>query len=193
MARSGDVLEHPVTGERLVWRRVAHDTEGRLLEGDMFARPGGHPAAVHVHPHQEERFRVIRGSVRLQLDGETRLLGPGESAAVPPGRPHTWSNVGDDEACIRVEIAPALRTEMFFETFFGLAKDGRTNDKGLPNLLSLAVILREYDEELRLARPPAGVQRALFGPLAVLGRRVGYRGWYPEYTAEPLPRPRRGR
>ena len=26
MARSGDVLEHPVTRERFVWRKVARDT-----------------------------------------------------------------------------------------------------------------------------------------------------------------------
>ena len=77
---------------------------------------------------------------------------------------------------------------MFFETFFGLAKDGKTNSRGLPNLLSMAVLMREYEGEVRLARPPFAVQRALFGPLAVLGRSLGYRGWYPEYTAEPLER-----
>ncbi|MFC7725329.1 cupin domain-containing protein [Nocardioides sp. GCM10028917] len=154
MARAGDVLEHPVTGERVVWLRVARDTDGRLLEGDIFARPGGHPAATHVHPHQEERFRVVQGTVRFEVDGGKRVLGAGETTTVPPGRAHTWANVGDDEACVRVEIEPALRTEMFFETFFGLAKDGRTNSKGLPNLLSMAVILREYDAEMQLARPP---------------------------------------
>jgi hypothetical protein len=79
---------------------------------------------------------------------------------------------------------------MFFETFFGLAKDGRTNSKGLPNLLSMAVLMREYDDELRLAHPPAVVQRAVFTPLALLGRTLGYRGWYPRYTSDPMPRPR---
>ena len=77
---------------------------------------------------------------------------------------------------------------MFFETFFGLAKDGKTNSKGLLNLLSMAVHLREYRDEVRLARPPAAVQSALFGPLALLGRPIGYRGWYPRYTAEPMQR-----
>jgi mannose-6-phosphate isomerase-like protein (cupin superfamily) len=190
MARSGDVLEHPVTGERVVWLKVARDTDGRLLEADLFAPPGGHPAATHVHPHQEERFRIVHGTVRLRLDGKERVLGPGETAVVPPGRAHTWANVGDDQACLRVEIAPALRTEMFFETFFGLAKDGRTNDKGLPNLLSMAVLMREFDAEMQLARPPAVVQRALFIPLALIGRTLGYRGWYPRYTSEPMPRVR---
>ena len=160
MARSGEVLEHPVTGERLVWLQVARDTGGRLIEGDMFAQPGGHPAAAHVHPRQEERFRIMHGTVRLVVDGQERILGPGETATVPPGRAHTWANIGEHEACIRVEFEPALRTEMFFETFFGLAKDGQTNSKGLPNLLSMAVIMREYDAEMQLAssagRRPTG-------------------------------------
>ncbi len=191
MAKSGDILEHPVTGERIVWQQVAKDTEGELLVGDMFASPRGHPALPHVHPHQEERFHVIRGSVRFEVDGRETILGPGERISVPPGTAHTWSNIGEVDAEIRVELEPALRTEMFFETLFGLAKDGKTNHKGIPNLLSMAVIMREFDEEIRLARPPATVQRAVFGFLALLGRRLGYRGWYPSYTSEPMRRSRR--
>src|SRR6476620_12046998 len=187
MAKAGDELEHPVTGERLVWRRVARDTNGELVEGDLFARPGGHPAAAHVHPHQEERFGVLAGTIKLQVDGEETTLRVGEWAEVPVGRPHTWWNDSQEDAHVLVQVAPALRMEMFFETFFGLAKDGKTNSKGLPNLLSMAVILREYRDEVRLARPPAVVQNAVFGHLAVLGRRLGYRGWYPKYTAEPMP------
>jgi hypothetical protein len=87
------------------------------------------------------------------------------------------------------EFRPALRTEVFFETFFGLASDGKTNRKGLPNPLRLAVLMREFEDELHLARPSVKLQRALFGPLAALGRVLGYRGWYPDYTADPLTGP----
>jgi mannose-6-phosphate isomerase-like protein (cupin superfamily) len=192
MARRGDELVHPGTGERVVWRQVAEDTNGELLVGDMYAGPGAAPAAAHVHPHQEERFAVLHGQILLDVDGEKTVLGEGERGTVPQGRSHTWCNVGDDEAHVLVEIAPAMRSEMFFETLFGLARDGKTTRRGLPNLLSMAVIMREYDMEIRLARPSAGVQRALFTPLAMLGRRLGYRGWYPEYTADPIPRPPAG-
>jgi hypothetical protein len=65
---------------------------------------------------------------------------------------------------------------MFFETFFCLTKDGKTNSKGLPNLLSRAVIPREYLDEVRPARLMAFVQDAVSGPLGLLGRRLGYRG-----------------
>jgi quercetin dioxygenase-like cupin family protein len=188
MAKSGDELIHPVTGERLVWRRVSRDTSGELLEGDLFADPGGHPAAAHVHPNQQERFGVLGGTIKLLVDGQESTLGVGEWAEIPVGRPHTWWNDGHEDAQVLVQVSPALRTEMFFETFFGLAKDGKTNSKGLPNLLSMAVILREYRDEVRLARPPAAVQTVVFTPLALLGRAVGYRGWYPKYSADPLQR-----
>lgn len=189
MAKANDELVHPITGERIVWRQVSRDTQGELVEGDLFVTSGGHPAAAHVHPHQQERFGVLAGTVTLLVDGAERTLGVGEWAEVPAGRPRTWWNGGDEDAQVLIQISPALRTEMFFETFFGLAKDGKTNSKGLPNLLSMAVILREYSEEIRLARPPAAVQTVVFVPLALLGRGLGYRGWYPKYSAEPLARP----
>ena len=183
MARAGDELTHPVTGERVRWRQVAADTDGALLQGDLFAKPGGFVAAAHVHPKQEERFEVVAGSLTLRVGRQERTLEAGDVAVIPAGRPHRWWNSGDREVHVLAEFMPALRTEVFFETFFGLGQDGKTNRKGLPNPLQLAVLLGEYDEEIRLARPPAAVQKVLFAPLARLGRTRGYRGWYPEYSS----------
>jgi hypothetical protein len=66
-------------------------------------------------------------------------------------------------------------------TLFGLANAGRTNAKGLPGPLQLALIGREFADVIRLTKPPAAVQKALFGALGALGRLRGYRGVYPEY------------
>jgi hypothetical protein len=35
MARSGEVVENPVTRERTVWRQVARDTGRELLQADL--------------------------------------------------------------------------------------------------------------------------------------------------------------
>lgn len=186
MAKSGEALHHPVTGERVIWRQVAADTGGQLLQGDLYAEPGGFVAAAHVHPKQEERFEVVAGTLRLRIGDEERVLSVGDVAVIPPGRPHVWWNDGAEDVHVLGEFRPALRTEVFFETFFGLATDGKTNRKGLPNPLRLAVMMQEYEDELHLARPSVKLQRALFGPLAALGRALGYRGWYPAYTTDPL-------
>jgi quercetin dioxygenase-like cupin family protein len=182
VAKSGDVLTHPVTGERIVWRAVAADTDGALLQGDLYARPGALVAAEHVHPKQEERFEVLTGVLTLQVDGHEQTLRAGEVAVVPAGHRHTWWNAGSEEVHLVGDFRPALRTERFFETFFGLAAEGRTNGKGLPNPLQLAVLMEEFDDELRLARPSPMLQRAMFKPLALIGRLLGYRPWYSRFA-----------
>lgn len=184
MAKHGDMIEHPVTGERIAWRKVAADTGGRLLEADLFVAPGGFLAAEHIHPNQEESFEVQAGTLRLRVGGEETILRTGERGSVPPRTPHGWWNAGDDELHVTLSVTPALRTEVFFETFFGLGRDGKVNRKGLPNPLQMAVLADEYRDEMRLAKMPMVLQRLISGPVANLGRARGYRGWYPEYSTD---------
>jgi mannose-6-phosphate isomerase-like protein (cupin superfamily) len=183
MARAGETIHNPVTGERLTWEKVAADTDGRLVLGEMVLPPGGFVAAEHIHPNQEERYEIVAGELNVRLDGTEQALGPGDRVVIGAGRPHVWWNAGREEVRFRCEVAPALRFETFLETLFGLASDGKTDDKGLPNPLQLAVLARAYQEEVRLARPSPAVQRVLFGPLAVVGRLMGYRSSYPRYSA----------
>lgn len=64
---------------------------------------------------------------------------------------------------------------------FGLAQDGRTNARGLPNPLQLALVVREFRDVTRFTRPPQVVQTVLLGLLAPVARLLGYRGSFPEY------------
>ena len=179
MAKAGDILEHPVTGEKIIFRKTAQDTGGELMQADVIMRPHGFVAAEHIHPIQEERFEVLSGSVKFRIRGVKREVHAGEIAVVPPGTPHVWWNDGDQAAHVLVDVRPALRFDEFFETFFGLAQAGKVSKKtGLPNLLVLALVMREFEKELYLAQPPAAAQRVLFGLLAPVGRLLGYQGHY---------------
>ncbi|GIW01951.1 hypothetical protein [Roseiflexus sp.] len=71
-----------------------------------------------------------------------------------------------------------LKIEDFFATYFSLAKAGKLNEKGLPNLFLMAVLMREYDQEIRVQQPPRLVQKLLMWSLSPLGRLIGYRGVY---------------
>ncbi len=68
---------------------------------------------------------------------------------------------------------------------FGLAQDGKTDAKGRPRLLQAALFAREFDDVIRLTKPPRLVQELLFGSLAPIARLLGYRGSYPEYMMRP--------
>ena len=185
MIHAGDVLENPMTGERIVFHETSRETGGEAVVFETFVQPEGFVAAAHVHPKQEERFAVVSGTLGLEVGGEETVAGPGETLTIPPGTPHRFWNAGDDEVRFRCEVRPALRFEQLIETMFGLATDGKTNRKGMPNPLRLAVIARAHFDVVRLPFPPAFVQRLGLALGAPLGRVLGYA---PTYTAtgDPL-------
>lgn len=162
----------------------------------LTVRPHGAVAGEHVHPQIEERFVVIAGVLGTRLGGVERELRAGEEATVPPGTPHDWWNGGEDEASVLVEVSgpdeQAARFEAMIATIFGLANDGRTNAKGMPAPLQLALLAQEFDDVIRFTSPPRAVQKPLFAALGAVGRMRGLRGVYPEYlhphgTSTPSP------
>jgi len=175
MIRNGDKLENPVTGERLIFHHTARETGGEAVLVETIVRPHGFVAAAHVHPHQTERFEVIEGRLGLRAGEKELALGAGEVATVPPGTPHRFWNAGDDEARFLCEVRPALEFESLIETMFTLAAEGKTNRKGMPNPLRLAVIARSHFDTVRLPFPPASLQRAALAVGAPLGWLLGYR------------------
>jgi quercetin dioxygenase-like cupin family protein len=180
--RAGDIYENPVTGERVVLRVGSAATGGRRLVADLYVRPGGAVAGEHVHPTLAETFTVVRGRVGFRLAGREEIAAPGRRLHVPPGQAHDWWNAGGDEAHVLVELETDVeRFEAMILNMFNLARDGKTDPKGRPHLLQLALVAREFDDVIRLTRPPRWAQRLLFGVLAPIARARGYRGSYPEY------------
>jgi quercetin dioxygenase-like cupin family protein len=198
MSKAGDVVENPVTGERVVVRVGTEDSGGRMLVADAYVRPGGAVTGEHVHSTIEEYFTVVRGRVGFRLDGRETVARPEERLHVPAGTAHDWWNAGEEEALITVEIRPGARFEEMVVNLFGLARDGKTNAKGMPNLLQGALFAQEFEDVLYFTRPPRAVQKILFAALAPIARLFGYKGSYPEYLergpserveVEPWPMP----
>ncbi|MFC6824200.1 cupin domain-containing protein [Halopelagius fulvigenes] len=184
MVSTGDVIENPATGERIAFRTTAADSGGRAVEFDYFLDPGGFAVGKfdHVHPRQEERIHVRSGELGVRIDGDEWTATPGTRFAVLPETAHTVWNAGDDEMHAVVELRPGLDIESFFETMFGLARDGKTDRRGIPSPLQSAVLAREFRDEIRPPAVPGPAVNALTSVLAPVGRRRGYRARYPRYA-----------
>lgn len=183
MAYAGKEIESPTT--RLVFKQTASDTGGELLQFEQFVRANNPEVPEHVHLRQEERFVVLSGRMGVRASGGERVLRPGEEIAVPPGTPHTFWNAGDEELHHLVELRPALKSEVFFETVFGLQRDGKfpvEGEKKAPNPFQGALIVTEYENYL--AGIPIIVRRIFFPPLAFLGRLLGYKASYAKYSKD---------
>ena len=178
MIRAGDSIVNPVTGERLVFELTSHDTGGAYTLFDTFVEPGGAVASAHVHPFQTEIFTVIEGRLGVKRGREKLELGAGEVAMIDPSTRHKFWNAGDETLRFRAEVRPALEFESLIETMFGLAADGKTNSKGMPGPLRLAVIANHHFDVVRLPAVPHALQKMALVPGALLGRAFGYRPTY---------------
>jgi quercetin dioxygenase-like cupin family protein len=187
MIRTGDTIVNPITGETLIFHQTAADTDGALTLVECIVRPDGFVAGAHVHPTQEERFEVIEGTVGFRAGREKIEAGPGDVVVVPPGTVHRFWNAGDTDARFMCEVRPSLGFEELIETMYGLAQAGRTNRKGLPNPLQLAVIANHHREGLRAPYVPAVLQRMALGMGAMTGRMFGYQPTHEAVVAADAP------
>jgi quercetin dioxygenase-like cupin family protein len=188
MARVGETIEHPLTGERLTFLETAATTGGDLLKISIDMAPGGTLARPHVHPRSVEEFEILRGRIQIKTDGKTRVADVGESVIVPRGAAHVWGNPFDDLATVTVAVRPALKMETMFETVFSLASDGKLNPKTqMPSFLQLMLTAHAYREEIVMPGVAGMALRGLSSVLTPLARARGYRSRYPQYSDSDSP------
>jgi quercetin dioxygenase-like cupin family protein len=182
----GDVVENPVTRERATILELPWKNPDHRLVAELVALVGSRVAGEHRHPAMVERFTVLEGELIVKRDGLTSILREGQTGVVEPGVWHDWWNGSDRDARVRVEAIPGERFAHGIETLFGLARLGHSNTKGMPHPLQLALFAQEFSDIVVFRRPPPAVQRALFGALAPIARRRGYRATYPQLSRTVL-------
>lgn len=182
MAEVGSELVSPQTAERLIFRSTEESSNGELFQAELIMEPSLYVIRSHIHPNQEESFVVLEGRFGIYIDRVLHIADAGETLVCPPNTAHTQWNAGSGTLRILYEHRPGLKSaETFFETYYGLSRDGKLNKKGDMNLLQGAVLLDEVGDFIRPTFPPWPI----IPPMAKLGRRLGFRATYPEYAAPP--------
>jgi quercetin dioxygenase-like cupin family protein len=67
----------------------SEQTGGAFSLTDNLARRGS-ASPVHIHEHEEESIVVLDGDLRLVLNEDEHLAGPGTVAVLPAGVPHAY-------------------------------------------------------------------------------------------------------
>ena len=68
----------------------------------------GFAHAFHKHPDQDEMITVVSGRVTQYLEGESTVLGPGDSVYIDKDVVHGSYNDFDEPAQLAVVLAPAI-------------------------------------------------------------------------------------
>jgi quercetin dioxygenase-like cupin family protein len=170
MAHQGQVISNARTGQRMTFV----DLSERELRIETVNPPSDEHEPLHVHPHQESGCEVVSGTLVWEVNGAQRSLSAGETITVPADTPHRFWNDGPDEARATQVLRPALNTAEFFEALFELAQRGELDSRGIPKLLPLSTMVRDFGEVIRPVSPPWPVLRALAAVLAPIARSRGY-------------------
>lgn len=182
----GEVWENPVTGEYVRLLELPWQNPRGCAVGELIALAGARVMGEHSHPALTERFTPLEGELTIKRNGQIRILHQGETAVVEPGVWHDFWNATDRNVRVRVEITPGERFVHLIETFYGLARLGYTDSKGMPHPLQLALSAQEFSDVMVLRTPPRPVQRVLFSALGVIARWRGYRATYPQLSRSVL-------
>lgn len=162
-------IYNPVTGQQLTF--VAVSQQELVIEASY--RAGSKEPLAHYHPVQEEYFEVLSGQLIVRLNNQLSTLHPGDTLRIPAGSVHSMWNSAAFPATVRWATRPALRTEEFHRVVFALAENGKVNAEGVPGLLLVSLLTKEFDHEFRLSRPPRWVQHLVFGLLRPFARMKG--------------------
>lgn len=68
---------------------------------------------LHVHRTEAEVFVVLEGRIRFRCGETLRDIGPGASAMIPAGAPHSFKGLGPGRSRVLILLSPGTGMNMF--------------------------------------------------------------------------------
>lgn len=181
MAYAGKKISNPLSGQDIFFIQTHNDTNGSLLEMQTVYHAQSQEPPAHYHPLQSEKFTVLSGRLNIKINNILTILQTGDSVLVPANTSHAMWNAHKEPTIVNWRTEPAMQTEYFFETVFGVAADGKSTASGMPNVLQISLLMKSYSNIIRLARPSYLVQKIIFSLLRPVALLLGYKSNYERY------------
>jgi mannose-6-phosphate isomerase-like protein (cupin superfamily) len=165
------VFINPIFKDKATVLESVQETGGSYMRAELIVYPGGGNFR-HTHRAFKETFTAVEGQLGIVLNNKKQYLQPGESVTVPLHAPHHFFNDGREPVVCHLKFTPGH--EGFVQGIaigYGLAADGKTNNKGIPkNFMHLALLVVLTD-----TKPTgfAGMLFPVFKWLAVMAKWNG--------------------
>lgn len=143
-------IENPLIRDKVTFIETAAESQGKLTLVQVELAPNG-GNDLHYHKTFDETFTALEGVLGIQLGEQILHLKKGESATAPAGALHRFFNPSASEKVIfNVLLQPgSVGFETTLQVAYGLARDGRTNKKGIPkSLYHMALIIQWSDTNI---------------------------------------------
>src|SRR4051794_37007455 len=91
---------------------ASENSRDRALVIEVDVAPGGGPPPLHTHP-ASEFFYTLEGRLSYFVEDREITGGPGTSAFIPGGVPHTYRNLTNEPARYIAILSPGRDMEEF--------------------------------------------------------------------------------
>ena len=170
MAKSDELLEIPELGIEVRVVERGADTGGARCAFEITGRPRGFLTQEHVHAAQTERLEPLDGALKVEMNGATHIVQPGDALDIPPGTAHTQNPAGAGNGTVRITHTPAGPSEAFLEKLAALSREGRLLKSGYPRPTAAAELILEHGDAGLASKPPPSVQRAIASGILAVAR-----------------------
>ena len=92
----------------------ADDSNGSVTVFECFIPAAAAAAASHSHDAFEETVYGLEGTCTWTIDGQTREIGPGESACIRRGQVHGFENRSGEDVKLLAIASPGLFGPAYF-------------------------------------------------------------------------------
>ena len=139
-------------GNILRLRSSSQANGGKLSIVECRTKPGA-GAPPNSHAADDECFYVTSGTYEFVMDGKTEVHGVGGLVKVPNGRPHHFTNVGQQDATMLIITWPGTGHDAFFSQIGDPLPSGSTafpEPKGPPDIPAIKAIAKSCGIELMI-------------------------------------------
>ena len=126
----------------------------------------------HYHKEFAEKFHVLKGELKIGMDGHELTLKQGQRMEAPPKTMHKFYNTSDNPVVFTVEINPGRSFEKTLRIGYGLGNTGQCDKNGMPKNPWHLILLLGYSESY-LPILPGIIQEPIFPALAKIAQWKG--------------------
>ncbi len=131
----------------------------------------GGKVPAHVHYHMDEHFKITKGEITFQVNGEKVTKKVGEDFFVPKGTVHGVTNAIKGQSEMVVTYSPCADTHRMFEI---LASLDEKNPGNALNMMKYFYLVPRLGLKEFSALSPAPLMNAMNGIVTVVGKIAGW-------------------
>lgn len=140
--------------------------------GQVLIKAGADGPPIHLHPEQEEYFKIIQGQLEVYRKDEWITLKAGQEIFIPKQTAHTYRSRHTDDCIFAYRLTPKRNFSGMMQTFERLMNESKlTGTSDFKSLIYLSLTFKKYESEVVSVAPPAFVISILAG----IGRLLGFK------------------